>query len=86
MTLFFTNVLDNITVAQKAEDWVKILQNSARKTILAHKADAGVVSFVNFGDFRDQDLYDLEDFLANQEEIRLKENPLKIVATLRRPL
>ena len=51
-----SSYLDSITVAQKAEEWGEILQNSASKTILAHKAEVGVVAFVNFGDFRDQDL------------------------------
>ncbi len=48
--------LGGMTVVQEAKEWIRILQNSTTKTILAQQTDKGVVGFVNFGNYRDDDL------------------------------
>lgn len=51
-----TFYLESMTATQKAKEWTRILQNNTTKTILAEKLDKKVIGFVNFGDYRDEDL------------------------------
>jgi len=48
--------LEGLTVAQKTKEWIRILQSNTTKTVLAQKSGKGVVGFVNFGNYRDDDL------------------------------
>ncbi|HEX2580112.1 MAG TPA: GNAT family N-acetyltransferase [Rhabdochlamydiaceae bacterium] len=57
--------LESVTVAQKAEEWKGILQSPTTKTFLAQTLDKKVIGFVNFGNYRDQDL-------PNEEVIEIR--------------
>jgi ribosomal protein S18 acetylase RimI-like enzyme len=48
--------LEAMTIDQKAEEWIRILENNKTKTIVVQKTDKGIVGFVNFGNYRDDDL------------------------------
>lgn len=48
--------LEGMTVAQKAEEWREILRSPTTKTFLAQNLDKKVIGFVNFGNYRDENL------------------------------
>jgi ribosomal protein S18 acetylase RimI-like enzyme len=51
-----TSYLEGMGATQNAKKWIRILQSNTTRTLLAQKLDKKVIGFVNFGNYRDEDL------------------------------